>query len=143
MPMPPKELLALYKDTRNRFNVLGVQMTLEIEKESRELAYLYQVHGARTSAILTASNPRARVLTREENHLRNRALEDGLSRRGLKVLRGEIAGDRERSAQECFLVLGIEITTAIQRAWQYGQIAFIYAGPEAIPELVPAIWRQR
>lgn len=90
----------------------------------------------RTYAFITASNPRSKLLSEQENVLRNRTLERDLKKVSRFVFPGlGIGSDGNWPAEESFWALDISPENAVALGRKYGQNALVWWEEGGLPEL--------
>jgi hypothetical protein len=134
--VPPESLLQKYLASLYCFRDAGREFVLHVGVRSRELAALQRARGVRSSAYLTAWNPASEALSKEENGSRNASLRREVESLGLEVLDGEGRSPKRDWCEESFLILGLERDRALALARKCGQVAFLHAGIDGVPELV-------
>ncbi len=123
---------------QTEYRVLGdASIVLRVGKACADLALLHEQHQTQCSAFVTACNPLGDVLDDTVNAERQQALAAQLARDGLVALPavGQAASG-SWPAEASFLVLGIERAAAQELGRQFQQNAIIWAGADAIPELI-------
>lgn len=132
----PPELVSAYLYTD--FRVLEPRrFTLRIGAVSEDLRAVYDELGVASAAFLTAWNPFSRDVSREVNDRAQAALVTSLERAGHTIWSGigvDPAG--EWPGEESVLALGIELEAAKSIGREFQQNAIVWAGEDAIPELV-------
>jgi hypothetical protein len=130
------ELLSAYEATD--FVVLdgGGEWILNVGVPSARMDRLLGRHGATTAVIITAFNPRSRVLAPDENAARHRALVRLLEERGLPFLHGE---GRDPAGHwipetEC-IVFGVSLADGLELARRFGQNAVVFIERGQAPRL--------
>jgi hypothetical protein len=130
------DTLQAYRETH--YKVLeGLPTTLRVDAVCPELLLLHARYRAHCSAFITACNPLGERVATPLNALRQEALRTELARRKLEAIRG--IGQHPTNqwpAEPSFLVLGIARRAARALGHQFEQNAIIWAGPDAVPELV-------
>ena len=134
--MPSESLLKQYLASLYRFHDGDREVILHVGVRSPELAALHRSRGVTSSAFLTAWNPGSRPLAKEENRARDDALARDATAGGFQLLRGEGHSPDRDWCEESYLVLGLGRREALALARRYGQVAFLFIGAEAVPELV-------
>ena len=102
-----------------------------------QLAILHERYQTTCSAFITACNPLGDVLDDAVNASRQEALATHLVREGFVALAG--VGQHPTDAwpgEPSFLVLGMQRAQAQETGRQFQQNAIIWAGADAIPELI-------
>lgn len=111
--------------------------TLRIGHPCPALDELLQAGGHGSAAFITAWNPYAQTLSKEENSTRQIALLADILARGLTSLPGiGQHPDNGWPGEESALVLGINLDAAKALATKYEQLAFVWAPAASVPELV-------
>jgi hypothetical protein len=125
-----------YRETH--FCVEGeMSMTLLVDQRNELLAELHEATGVELSAFITAYNPFSQVCDDADNARRQEALAGELRELGFNFIDG--IGQHpsgEWPGEPSFLVLGISLETAKELGKRYGQNAIIWAGANAVPQLV-------
>lgn len=118
-------------------------ITLTIGQACPALRALMQAHSAQTMAILTACNPGGRARGQEENLSAQAALEAQARKLGLPMFAGRNTPSAPDEVsihadyiEPTVILLGIQRGQADTLARTYQQLAWIFAGQEAIPELI-------
>lgn len=107
---------------------------------SPELFELHRENNIESSAFLTAWNPFSEQASDIENTERNKALHQMISESGLDCIPGLGEHPAGRwQGEESILVLGIDYDTACAIGRRFNQDALLFAGIEAIAELVVLI----
>ncbi len=104
---------------------------------SPDLLELHRKSNATSSAFLTAWNPYSEKASDAENTERNKTLREMISESGFDCIPG--LGEHPTSpwqGEESFLVLGIDYDTACAIGKRFNQHAILFAGAEAVAELV-------
>ena len=111
--------------------------TLMIGVRSDPLAALHKRFGVDCSAFITACNPLSRALSDGENATRQEALLSTLKSRSLRWI-GGIGQDpvNDWPSEPSVLILGLSLESAKVLAQDYEQNAFVWAGADAIPQLI-------
>jgi hypothetical protein len=131
-----KDLIKAYENTD--FCVLEPnRFTLRIGKQSSELAKLYVEIGVYSAGFLTAWNPYSAETSVADNAAAQLSLIRRLSLEGyptLKALGVDPAG--EWPGEESIFVPGLDLERAKSLGAEFGQNAIVWAGPDAVPQLV-------
>lgn len=134
--MIDEALLAAYRSTD--FIVFGrdEEWALNVGVASPRVDALLDLYGATRATIVTAFNPRSRVLAPEANAARHRSLVRLLEDRGLSFLYGE---GRDPSGQwtaetEC-IVFGISLAEGLEIARRFDQNAVVFIERGRAPRL--------
>lgn len=112
-------------------------MTLLVGKPNAALAALHEVTHVESSAFITACNPFSKPFDAAANTQRQAALANELTHLGVKFIDG--IGQHpsgEWPGEPSFLVLGISLAAAKELGARYEQNAIVWAGPDAVPQLV-------
>jgi hypothetical protein len=130
-------LLAAYLATHYKVTGTARPFVLRVGQPSAELAALHRASGVNCSAFITAWNPRSVATSEDLNRASQRRLESQLTAMSLTFLAGigeDPAGvwPGEPSA----LVLGLARSEAERVGRTFGQLAIVWCGEPAIPELV-------
>jgi Protein of unknown function (DUF3293) len=128
--------LAAYRQTEYR--VFGAMpAVLRVGVRCPELALLHAAHDTQCSAFITACNPLGARLADAVNQQRQEALAAQLSRQGLVAIAG--IGQHPVNSwpgEPSYLVPAVTRTAAQQLGQQFEQNAIIWAGADAVPELI-------
>jgi hypothetical protein len=128
--------LTAYRQTEYRV-LEGVRAVLKIGVVCADLALLHATYQTECSSFITACNPLGDVLSDAQNAHRQQALAAELARRGLVALRG--IGRHPTNGwpgEPSYLVLGTPRLLALELGRQFAQNAVIWAGADALPELL-------
>ncbi len=129
-------LLRAYLETS--YAVFGPRpFPLHVGAVSPELLVEHRAHRLPGSAFVTACNPFSRSLTAAENVARHETLRAELQHRGLRSLEGH--GHHPSNGwppEPSFLVFGLELAAACDLGRRWEQNAIVWAGPDAVPELI-------
>jgi hypothetical protein len=131
-----EELLSAYTATDFVVFDRGEEWALHVGVASPRVDDLLDRHGATHAIIVTAFNPRSRVLTPDANAARHRSLVRLLEERGLPFLYGE---GRDPSGQwtaetEC-IVFGISLPEGLEIARRFEQNAVVFIERGQAPRL--------
>jgi N-formylglutamate deformylase len=111
--------------------------TLRIGVVSPELLAEHRASGHPGSAFVTACNPFSRSLDDAENRARQAELLAELHRRGLHCRAGHGQHPiNDWPAEPSYLVLGLDRAAACELGRRWEQNAIVWAGPDAIPQLI-------
>lgn len=132
----PRELIMAYEATD--FRVLEPQeFTLRVGQRSDELQSLYVDLGVTCAAYLTAWNPFSKETSECENQNAQRQLLRKLSLEGFPALNAlGIDPSGDWPGEESVFVPGISLDRAKVLGSEFGQNAIVWAGPDAVPQLV-------
>ncbi|WP_349606875.1 DUF3293 domain-containing protein [Cupriavidus sp. DF5525] len=111
--------------------------TLKVGEFCSALLVLHRAAEVDCSAFISACNPFSEQLDDAANAQRHAALEQGLRQRGFTILAG--VGQHPSNGwpgEASFLVLGLSSSEARQLGVEYCQNAIVWAGADAVPELV-------
>jgi Protein of unknown function (DUF3293) len=130
-------LLAAYLGAHYKVTGTATPFVLRVGHPSAELASLHRSSGVNCSAFITAWNPRSVATSENLNRASQQRLESQLTAMSLTFLAGigeDPAGvwPGEPSA----LVLGISRSEAECVGRTFGQLAIVWSGEPAIPDLV-------
>ena len=132
----PPELIAAYRATNYR--VFGQEpFVLNIGQPSKPLQKLYDKHGCRSAAFITASNPFSQPTTDAGNTRLQALLETEL----LGISTALLAGMGEDPSgqwpgEKSTLALGLSLTDAKSIGIYFRQNAFVWIDRDANPELL-------
>lgn len=132
----PRELIMAYEATD--FRVLEPQeFTLRVGQLSAELQSLYDDLGVTCAGYLTAWNPFSKEASDFENQNAQRQLLRILSLEGFPALDAlGIDPSGDWPGEESVFVPGISLDRAKVLGSEFGQNAIVWAGPDAVPQLV-------
>jgi hypothetical protein len=132
----PRELILAYEATD--FRVLEPQeFTLRVGQRSAELQSLYDDLGVTCAGCLTAWNPFSKEASECENQNAQRQLLRKLSLEGFPALNAlGIDPSGDWPGEESVFVPGISLDRAKVLGSEFGQNAIVWAGPDAVPQLV-------
>ena len=132
----PSDLIEAYSATH--FTVLEPRpLTLRVDHHSAELAKLLKEMGVSSAGYLTAWNPYSAETSAADNEAAQLSLIRSLSLEGyptLKALGVDPAG--EWPGEESVFVPGLDLERAKSLGVEFGQNAIVWAGPDAVPQLV-------
>jgi hypothetical protein len=112
-------------------------LTLRVGQANPDLLCAHKLHKADCSAFLTACNPLSEPLDAAANAARQAVLAKELSRRRLIFLPGiGQHPSNEWPGEDSFLVFGLTLEDAKFLAAQFEQNGFIWAGTDAVPQLI-------
>ena len=130
------DLLAAY--TATDFVVFdgGERWSLHVGVASARVDALLDRHGATCATVVTAFNPRSRVLAPEANEARHRALVRMLEERAVTFLLGEgrDPSGRWTAETEC-IVFGISLAEGLEIARRFDQNAVVFIERGKAPRL--------
>ncbi len=110
---------------------------LRIGTHSRELERLYQDTGQNCALFITAFNPFGTQQSDEANIAAHERLGSHLRALTNFVIEGEgVDPGRKWPAERSFLVTGINRETSVLLGQRAHQDAVVWAGPDAVPELL-------
>lgn len=134
----PIDLIMAYEETD--FRVLEPQaFTLRVGQHSAELQSLYVELGVKCAGYLTAWNPFSKEASELENENENaqRQLLRQLSLEGFPALNAlGIDPSGDWPGEESVFVPGLSLDRAKLLGSEFGQNAIVWAGPDAVPQLV-------
>lgn len=132
----PRELIMAYEATD--FRVLEPQeFTLRVGQCSAELQLLYVDMGVTCAGYLTAWNPYSCETSAAENALAQQSLIRSLSLDGYPTFQGLGVDPAEKwPGEESIFVPGLSLERAKSLGIDFGQNAIVWAGDDAIPQLV-------
>jgi hypothetical protein len=131
-----EELLSAYTATDFVVFDQGEEWALHVGMASSRVDDLLDRHCATRATIVTASNPRSRVLAPEANEERHRSLVRLLKERGLPFLPGEGRDPSGRwvAETEC-VVFGIALAEGLEIARRFDQNAIVFIERGKAPRL--------
>lgn len=132
----PSDLIMAYKTTD--FRVLEPrEFTLRVGQHSAELQSLYVELGVKCAGYLTAWNPFSKEASELENENAHRQLLRQLSLEGFPALNAlGIDPSGDWPGEESVFVPGLSLDQAKLLGSEFGQNAIVWAGPDAVPQLV-------
>ena len=134
----PTRLISAYLQTEYVVRCDGLEFTLRVNHYSRPLHDFHISNGAKSSAFITACNPRSEIHTPEYNESAQCRLEAELQSSGYIITACTARDPQQDWPDEAgFLVTGIAETDAVNMGRKYDQNAILYCGETAIPRLVP------
>ncbi|GAB2909494.1 DUF3293 domain-containing protein [Paralcaligenes ginsengisoli] len=129
-------LLRAYRETD--YIVSGASgFTLRVGVANPALSALFERHGVRCAAFITAFNPLSRITPEPENRRRQRELQDWLDRSAYTCMQG--VGRHPSNSwpgEPSFLVLGIDRADARALGEKFRQNAIVWCGGDAMPQLL-------
>jgi hypothetical protein len=130
------DLLAAYAATDFVVFEGDERWALHVGVASLRVDALLDRHGATRATIVTAFNPRSRVLAPDANQARHRALVRLLEERGLSFLYGEgrDPGGHWTPETEC-IVFGISLAEGLEIARRFDQNAVVFIERGKAPRL--------
>lgn len=131
------ELIAAYAATHFRVTGVPDPFVLQVGQRSAALEALHEAYSVGSSAFLTAWNPRSQPHSDNENRAAQAEMESALTVAGYVLLKGVGEDPSGRwPGEESVLALGIGCAEAEDIGRRYGQNAIVWAGTDAVPELV-------
>jgi hypothetical protein len=128
--------LKAYQETE--YQILGpVRVILRVGVQSPELALLHHSRRTQCSAFITACNPLGTIVTDAVNAERQAALAEELTRQGRPAIPG--IGRHPTGnwpGEPSYWVPGLTREAAQNLGTQFQQNAIIWAGSDAVPELI-------
>ena len=133
----PAALVQAYEATCYRV-LAEPAFVLTVSEASPELKALYESSGVKSAAFVTAWNPYSKPHSQTENRAGNEALEAALREAGFTQIISGFGEDPSGKwpGEESLLVFGISLEAGKAFAASFQQNAFIWAGPDAKPELI-------
>jgi hypothetical protein len=130
-------LLTAYLAAHYKVTGTPTPFVLRVGHISAELAALHLAHGVNCSAFVTAWNPRGVARSESLNRASQQPLESQLKSMSLTLLAG-IGEDPSGvwPGEPSILALGISRSEAARVGRTFGQLAIVWTGESAIPELV-------
>lgn len=132
-----RDLIEAYRSTLFRCGDGPGAFVLRIGACSAALTDLYAEAGVSQAAYVTAFNPGSETQSADVNAAAHTRLGAELAAAGYRVVQG--AGedpDGRWPAEPSYLVLGMDLEAARELGQRYGQNAIVWAGAEAVPELL-------
>ena len=132
----PNDLIMAYETTD--FRVLEPrEFTLRVGQHSTELHELYAELVVTCAGYLTAWNPFSKEASELENEYAQRQLLRQLSLEGFPALNAlGIDPSGDWPGEESVFVPGLSLDRAKLLGSEFGQNAIVWAGPDAVPQLV-------
>lgn len=122
-------LVRAYRRARYEVFLPDSTISVGIGQASREIAGLLRQAGTGTAALLTACNPKSRVVSDEENRQATAALQSAVTAGGWRgIATRASAPDGQWPAENGLLILGILQHQAESLADRFGQNAFVWFG---------------
>jgi hypothetical protein len=130
-------LLAAYRAAHYKVTDTATPFVLRVGHRSAELAALHLASGVNCSAFITAWNPRSVPRSESLNRALQQRLESELAAMRL-TLRAGIGEDPAGvwPGEPSVLVLGIPRSEAERIGHRFDQLAIVWSGQSAVPELV-------
>jgi hypothetical protein len=130
-------LLTAYLAAHYRVTGAAPPFVLQVGRRSAELASLHLANRVNCSAFITAWNPRGVAAPESLNRASQQRLESELAATGHTLLAG-IGEDPAGvwPGEPSILVLGISRGEAERVGRRFGQLAIVWSGESATPELV-------
>lgn len=133
----PEGLVDAYRATHFVCGTGADAFVLRIGASSGALGDLYAEAGVSQAAYVTAFNPGSETQSADVNAAAHARLGAELAAAGYRVVEG--AGedsDGRWPAEPSYLVLGMDLEAARELGRRYGQNAIVWAGADAVPELL-------
>jgi hypothetical protein len=111
-------------------------MTLLIGEQNASLAALHESAHVESSAFITAWNPIGQRCDTAANVRRQEDLAHELTKLGLQFVDGIGVHPTSNWAEPSFLALGLSLDVAKELGARYQQNAIIWAGRDAVPQLM-------
>lgn len=108
---------------------------LKPDCHSPQLSRLLARSGHCCASLITAFNPSARPLPAAENVRRHARLRERVESLGLSFLEGENSAADGSWRESTLLCLGLKLQDALDLGREFGQLAILYAGLDAVPRL--------
>lgn len=133
----PEALITAYRATACTSRVNNADKVLKIDEPSKWLADLYELYAASAALFITADNPFSEPLSAEGNSAAHEQLRRHLLAETDKLFEGwGIGTDPDWPPERSFLALGISLETARTLGKQFHQNAVVWAGADAVPQLI-------
>ncbi len=128
-------LLEAYRATRYYVKLADTDVVCRIDQTVPvSLQAMLQQYGS--ACILTACNPQSRLLTADENAMRQQQLHTELRKKGYDVLPALAVADNNWPAEAGWLVFGIERQQAEMLAQEWQQYAYLWLQLKSPVQLV-------
>ena len=132
-----EQLIRAYRRTLFRVFDLDGEFVMRIDVPCPELLRCHARHGVSSSCFITAWNPGSVRRIGIRNWWAQRRLTAAIRRTGLAALSGQGDDpDGKWTPEPSYLVLGVDETEARGLGREFGQLAVVFAGPDATPRLV-------
>ena len=132
----PESLISAYRVTRYRV-FASPDFELAVGQRSSALADLYRTHAASSAAFLTAWNPEGNLQNEAANREAFARLQERVASYSIKVIAGFGEDpDGAWAGEESLLALGLSREAACEIGTEFRQNAIIWAGADAVPELI-------
>lgn len=136
MPVTSSEQFAAFLATHYRVHHATAPFVLRIGAHSAALQQIQRAQGAEASAYLTAWNPLGETISSRLNADRQRALQRDLQELNVNWIGGEGIDPATGWREESVLALGLSREQAIVLGNKYQQLAIVWSGQDAVPELI-------
>jgi len=132
------DLNTIHAFLETEYHVFGDSpFTLRIDEPNSALAAACNRNCAESSAYITACNPNSKTLDNSVNEERHNSLRLELIERNLAFLDGEGKHPSSgRPGEASFIIFGIDLETARDLSRRMLQDAFVWAGPDWLPQLI-------
>ena len=131
------DLVMAYRRTLFRVFDPEGEFVMKVDVFCPELMRCHARHDVQTSAFITAWNPGSYVQPDVVNAAAQKRLHAALTEGGYPIIEGQGEDpDGNWVPEASFLVLGIGEADACRLGREFGQIAVVFAGPDAIPRLL-------
>jgi putative PIN family toxin of toxin-antitoxin system len=132
----PADVALLLAYEMSEYIVFEPKLAFRIGEPNEALDELLESHGERTAAFVTASNPRSKPHSKEENQAANARLLESQRLLCRTWLAGEGRSPDASWAEQSFLILGIPLAEAEALGRAYGQNAIVFCEKGRPPDLV-------
>ncbi|TGL60874.1 DUF3293 domain-containing protein [Leptospira sarikeiensis] len=128
--MDPELLLSEYLGSE--YIVFDPELIIKIGEKHPELDLFLKQKQVSTWAFITAYNPKSKLLSPEENRLRNQNLEKEIARFEFK----KGVGRKGNWSEESYLVLGGSLDFVLNLGRKFDQNAFVYGEIDSEAKLI-------
>ena len=136
--MPPihPDLIRAYENAIYEIDATH-RITLKVSEYSHSLEELHKEHQCRTSALITACNPRSQILSTAENDTRMLALSEAVEKLGYRHLPAVGRDPSVKWPDEPSLwIAGLTKNKAEDLARRFEQNGFLWMDENATPQLI-------
>lgn len=131
-----KSLRLAYEQTNYKVFHKGKEVVFRVGKKSSELDSLLKELGFTKYVFLTAANPFSTLRPENENKKKNLELESKLVQNKFFYLNGLGESIDGGWSEDSFCIFGMQLTEAIQLAFEFSQNAFLYGSRSVTPRII-------
>jgi hypothetical protein len=131
------EKIKAYRATDYRLGHTDQDIILAVGLRSCRLAVLFAAKEVNCGAFLTAYNPRGAIQPDDANNQAHAELAAKLEQLGLQAIEG--SGSEEGTdwpSEKSYFALGLSLDKAKEIGIFFNQDAIVWAGPDAVPQLI-------